>query len=88
MTRAEKFEEVFGCSMSEIWGLPENQLLDWFDMEYEEEYNPNLKLFKCKCGNRYYAELEPKWDDDFGYHYWIAKCPKCGRKNEVDDCWG
>lgn len=93
MTNADKFKEIFNCYATELWALPENEFLIWLNNEYNEQNeihyeHPSLKLFKCNhCGWEYYAEVQSKWDEEYGFHYWEAKCPKCGIENEVNDCY-
>lgn len=53
----------------------------------DSAFKNNSHTFYCRsCGRTYFAEGTLRYDDDFDYHYRIAKCPNCGEENEIEYC--
>ena len=46
MTNREKFEEIFGLNITEIWCTSIETLLHWSESTY---INPKLNSVKCDC---------------------------------------
>ena len=87
MTNREKFKEVFGLYVSELWSKSMKEFLEWAGSDYKEA-SANFKQFKCsKCGHQYLTETEPQWDEFYKFTYWESNCPKCNNLNEINDCY-
>ena len=61
MTNSEKFKGVFGLYATELWAMPEKDLLNWINTEYKESESAQPEIVRCKDCR--YVWNEDGWDN-------------------------
>lgn len=82
MTNSERFRNIFGVYATEIWALPEEEFLQWFNSEEQktgkwievDDFYNRIRGRCSECG----LESHMYEDDVVGMDY----CPNCGARLE------